>query len=228
MSARSPLGIPFSPRAARAVRPGDILAFHRARFGDLRMEDPPAGDPPGGYPTDPPGGASSLEDVIAELGLEPGQIAGRLQASRKWEQRAKDRQDYDTIKAERDRLLADHESEQEKAVREAKDAGRTEAQQENLAATATALLRMCLKGAGVTKSDEIDEIVKHANVLAFLGGDGALDEDAITRFVQRNAGTATSRTWPDTGGGHGGTGTPKAGEAGAAEAIRRFGDPNKK
>ncbi len=147
---------------------------------------------------------------MTELGLTPEQIAGRLEASRKWETRAKSRADYDAIKAQRDELLAASESATEKAIREATEAGRAAAQAESFTETATALLRMGLRAHGVTSDGDISEIVDAANLESFKDENGRVDDDKITRYVQRNAGTASTK-WPDTGGARGGAAATKSG-----------------
>lgn len=203
-----------------------LLAAHRSVFGDLRMEDD--GDNGDGQET-PEGeqqGANerpTLEQVIADLNLTPEQIAGRLTASRKWEQRAKERVDYDDIKAERDALKQASETDVEKAVREAREAGATEARQASYDSTAKALLRMGLKARGVA-ADDLDEIVTQANLAAFAGEDGDVDDEKISRYVERNAGTASSSNdWPDTGRRGGGDGRPerRTGEELRKQYLRR-------
>ena len=52
--------------------------------------EPPATDPPA--PAEPATGDATLAEIaklVGELGITPGQLKGRLDASRKWEQRAK-------------------------------------------------------------------------------------------------------------------------------------------
>lgn len=203
----NPLEAPFSEPLARLIDPALILAFHRATFGDLRMEDTSDAEA-GGSAEEPP--AKSLEDVVTELGLTPEQIAGRLEASRKWETRAKSRADYDAIKAQRDELLAASESATDKAIREATEAGRAAAQAESFTETATALLRMGLRAHGVTSDNDIAEIVDAANLESFKDESGRVDDDKITRYVQRNAGTASIK-WPGTGQDRGGAAVGKSG-----------------
>ena len=214
-----------SAYAAGMVRPEDVLAFHRATFGDARMgpDDPPGGEgeqngePASGSET-PAGGEAaedvSLDEVIKELGLTPGQIKGRLEAGKVWEQRAKAsdrvaRDDYDKVVAERDRLRQANETDHEKALREAKDAGASEAREQVFTETATAMLRMALRGHGITKDDDLDEIVAATNLAHFKGDDGGIDDQKVAALAKRMAGTAGAQQWPDTGGNQGG-GEPAA------------------
>ncbi len=204
----------------------DVLAFHRSIFGDLRMEAD--GDDGDEVDTPDDGGdqsSRSLEDVIAELGLTPEQIAGRLEASKKWEKRAKgsdrvDRADYDAVKAERDELLKANETDNDKAIREAREAGAQEARQASFNSTAKALLRMGLRSSGV-KDDDLDEIVEQANLSAFADGDGEVDDEKVARYIKRNAATAKdASTWPGTG--QGGRGAaPKGGLEAGREAYKK-------
>lgn len=188
-----------------------LLAAHRSVFGDLRMEDDGGNGDGQEAPEGEQQGANerpTLEQVIADLNLTPEQIAGRLTASRKWEQRAKERVDYDDIKAERDALKQASETDVEKAVREAREAGAAEARQASYDSTAKALLRMGLKARGVA-ADDLDEIVTQANLAAFAGEDGDVDDEKISRYVERNAGTASTQQWPGTGQDRRGGGTQK-------------------
>lgn len=218
-----PLASAFTPALARTIDPAMVLAFHRSTFGDLHMEE--TGVEETGAETlvetgDAGDQAKTLDQVVAELGLTPEQIAGRLEASRKWENRAKARQDYDAIKAQRDELLAANESAMDKAIREATEAGRASAQAESFAETATALLRMGLRAHGVTEDGDISEIVSAANLDAFKDENGHVDDDKITRYVQRNAGTASTQ-WPGTGQARGGTGPRTTGMKAGSDAYDR-------
>lgn len=92
---------------------------------DPELAEPATPDPEPAAPTDD---AALLEEIAAmasELGIAPGQLKGRLEASRKWEQRAKKADE----EAEKARVaLVD----QQRAVEEARQAGRSEAEAELL------------------------------------------------------------------------------------------------
>ena len=115
-----------------------LIAAHRSVFGDLRMEAD--GDEPDGAdgqqqqqhdpPADPAGtSTATLEDVVTDLGLTPDQLKGRLEASKKWEQRAKanvPHEDFAAVKAELDAIKQANESDADKAVREAREQAATD------------------------------------------------------------------------------------------------------
>lgn len=219
------MGVPASQFIA------ETFARNRSIFGAFRMDaDGEGGDNQGGEGGN--GGQpqpKTLEAVLADLNLTPEQIAGRLEASKKWEQRAKssdvvDRADYERVVQERDTLKQTHETEQEKAVREAKEAGRTEAQAAAGTAAATALLRMAVRSLkkDIT-DDDLDEIVEETNLSAFLTEKG-VDEEKILRRATRAVGTtAAGNAGPDMGQGNRGTQRVTPGQGGAAEADKRFG-----
>lgn len=204
-----------------------VLAFHRGVFGDARMDatdDQPDGADAGGDGKDADnagdaGGAQkTLEEIVADLGLTPGQIAGRLEASRKWEQRAKARADYDDVKAELDRIKQQNESETEKAIREAKEAGKAEATAAATQATVKAMLRMGLRAHGI-KDDDLDEIVSTINLSAHADEQGLVDDEKVLRTINRLAGTAGGTAGPDTGQGNRGRQTAKSGVSAGAEMF---------
>jgi len=93
---------------------------------DPELAEPATPDPEPAAPTDD---AALLEEIAAmasELGIAPGQLKGRLEASRKWEQRAKKADE----EAEKARLAS--LDDQQRAVEEARQAGRSEAEAELL------------------------------------------------------------------------------------------------
>ena len=107
------------------VDPAVILAFHRSTFGDTRMEVDPANDGgsgdqggdgnkgevgPNGFPESTP---------IADMKPEH-QAAYWKHQSRKHEDTAKARADYEAIKAERDQLKASTQTDAEKAITDAR------------------------------------------------------------------------------------------------------------
>lgn len=121
--------------------------------------------------------------------------------SRKHQQRAESRADYDELKAKAERLAElerASESEHEKALREAREAakaeGRTEALAEANRDVVTALMDGALRGRG--KDDEqIEYLLKHFNPESFVA-DGKPDTKAILSLADSIAG-------PVTGGGNG-------------------------
>lgn len=222
---------PTDLRAPGALE--QLLRAHRATFGHLRMED--TGDTPPEAPPEAPANPAprTLEDVVAELGLTPEQIAGRLEAGKTWERRARsssvvDRTDYEKVVQERDALRKQHETIHEKAVREAREAGLAEAQQQansSAAAAAEAVLRIALRNAQPDISDEaVDEAVALTNLSALVTEDGGINEKKILVAAGRYAATARDiNAGPDMGQGSRGSFRPTPGMGGAAEADRRFG-----
>lgn len=135
---------------------------------------------PTGDPT-PDTGAETLAEIqslATELGLTPGQIKGRLEASRKWEQRAKDNA---TAAEELEKLKAASLSDQEKAVAAAREEGRKEASEK----LTEKLLRAEFKAAAAGKLP--DGLVEAIDVKRFLTDDGEPDTGAIAKFVEDNA-----------------------------------------
>lgn len=240
MTAATQPGYPVDLRAPGALE--QLLAAHRSVFGDLRMEGDGEGDnggENGGQGGDGGQGGNgggqqplTLEQVVSDLGLTPEQIAGRLEASKKWERRATssdrvDRADYQKVVEERDKLKQQHETEQEKAVREAHEKGASEARAQGSNAAAEAVLRIALRSASKDISDdELNEAVSLTNLSALVAENGSIDEKKVLAAAGRYAGTAgggTNSGRPDMGQGNRGERHATAGQAGNAEADRRFG-----
>ncbi|HEY1177863.1 MAG TPA: hypothetical protein VGF17_17035 [Phytomonospora sp.] len=221
----------------------DLVRFHRSVFGDLRMSNDDGalngggaggngggGDNGGSGSGDGgtgSGGSSGTDNggadkgfpentPLAEMTVEQREAYWKHQA-RKHEATAKGRADYDAIKAERDQLKQANETDAEKAVREAREAGKAEARTEAANDTVKALLRMGLRVRGITDDAELDEIVSTVNLAAYADEKGAVDDSKVLRTIDRLAGTAGSTEGPDTGQGNRGGQTRKSGvSAGAA------------
>lgn len=121
---------------------------------------------------------AEIQALATELGITPGQIKGRLEASRKWEQRAKDNA---TAAEELEKLRAASLSDQEKAVAAAREEGRKEASE----SLTEKLLRAEFKAAAAGKLP--DGLVDAIDVKRFLDDDGEPDTGAIAKFVEDNA-----------------------------------------
>lgn len=224
--------------ATGAPSPESVLAFHRATFGDARMNNDGA---PGGESEQPQQQNSDGNDTangeqqdggedlgfpadtaVKDMTVEQ-QAAYHRHQSQKWEQRAKAsdrvaRDDYDKVVAERDKLRQANETDHEKALREAKDAGASEAREQVFTETATAMLRMALRGHGITKDDDLDEIVAATNLAHFKGDDGAIDDQKVAALAKRMAGTAGAQQWPDMGQDKSGSSKRTGGMAAGSEA----------
>jgi len=210
------------------VTPADVLSFHRGVFGDARMsnDDPPAPPatpttPPVTPPTPPPPADAPTgfpaDTPLTEMTVEQRENYWKHQA-RKHESRANARADYDSVKAELDRIKQANETDSEKAIREAREAGKSEARTEVVNETVKALLRMGLRANGV-KDDDLDEIVSTINLSAYADDKGLVDDEKVLRTINRLAGTAGSNTGPDTGQGNRGKQTTKSGVSAGAELF---------
>lgn len=200
--------------------PEQLLDFHRAHFGDARMEgeNTPSGNgdaggqggdepPAGGAPADPPpaGGEADkgfpADTPLSEMSAEQ-QAAYWKDKARKHEQRANSRVDYDDLKSKADRLEQlerENESEKDKAVREAREKAATDTRAEIEAQTVQAMARMALRSRGV-KDEGIASFVTETNLSAFVSDDGQVDDERLLARVDRYAGTAGGQQrWPGTG-----------------------------
>lgn len=200
------LNFPANLSAPGAVE--QLIAAHRRAFGDFRMEAEGEGDGGPTGVTDPPdddgapaGDGASLEDVIADLGITPDQLKGRLEASKKWEQRAKanvPHEDHEKVKAELDAFKQANESASDKAVREARESAASEARADIERQTVQAMARMALRTRGV-KDEDVESFVTETNLSAFVSDDGQVDDERLLARVDRYAGTAGGQKWPGTG-----------------------------
>lgn len=168
--------------------------------------------PDRGFPANTP-----VADMTAEQ-----QVAYYKHQSRRHEERAKGRDDYDQVKAELATLKASSMSEQEKAVAEAKAAGRSEALTEANHGAAQAILRATLAARGKSAED-IQDIVGAVNPAAFMGKDGVLDTDKVATYAGKIAGPVGAGVGPDMGQGRRVTAKVSGREQGLAEAEKRFG-----
>jgi hypothetical protein len=141
--------------------------------------------------------------------------------------------DYDTLKekAEKhDKLEADLATDKEKAVA----AAREEAQKQVRAETAPRLVKQAFKAEakGVLTSEQLDALLEDLDLTKYLDKDGDVDEEKVTKKV-----TALAPKKDESKNGGGGTrplgqgqqraAGVKPGDAGRAEAQKRFGDRQK-
>ncbi len=204
---------PFrSALAAGAVTPAQILAFHNATFGNLRMEDAGGdGGDVGGEGGD--GGNENVEDKgfpaetpLSEMTLEQRESYWKTQA-RKHETASKNRADRDAIKAELDALKASTQTDAEKAVEaaktEASTSAKVEARNQYVPQLVTAKLEAAL--AGKMPAEKIAAQVEFLDHTKFLTEAGEVDTDKVKQYA---AGLAPAGgKWPDTGQGNRGTKT---------------------
>lgn len=169
-----------------------------------------------GFPADTP---------VAEMTPDQ-QAAYWKDKARKHETRANERSDYDTVKAELDRLKAESMSEQEKAVAAAKaegeKTGRTAAAQEVGSKMVDAHISAAVTAGRMTQ-DQADTILEGLDRTKYLTKDHDVDTEKLTRLLNTVA-PVKSGGRPDHGQGGRGSSTKTSGmEAGKAEAERRFG-----
>lgn len=199
-----------------------FMAVNSARFAGWSMEADPASDPdpstpPEGDAGDPPsttdpangGDYADLAAIAEELGLKPGQIAGRLQASVKWEKRAKAAEkggDPDPAPE----ALADPEAMREQV--------RAEVRAEHEDALAETAIRGHLAGKGVD-GDAIESIVTTLTTgLRGVITDGAVDADKVAALMGLL--TTSTQAWPDMGQGNRGNPTAASGMDAGREAYQ--------
>lgn len=174
---------------------------------DGQDDDNDDGD--GGYPADTP--TSAMTDA---------QRAAYWKArSRKHQRRAESRSDYAAIRAERDELRRKGMTDAEKAADDARTEGENRAAAKYQRRLVQSEMRSVLRSARYP-DEQITAIVDGLDHNRFLASDGEVDADKVSTYA---AGLVPAGTrWPDMGQGQrGGTG-PSRGDAGRAEAERRF------
>lgn len=125
--------------------------------------------------------AAALAEVAAlakELGITPAQVKGRLQASRKWEERAKANK---TAADELEALKRSQMSDQEKAVDEARIAARAEALRDVGAKLVDAEIRAA--SAGRMSDEQRTVLLDGLDRSRFLTDDGDVDTAKVASFI---------------------------------------------
>lgn len=136
----------------------------------------PSNEPPPDAPqVDDTSTVAEIAEMAKELGITPGQLKGRLEASRKWEQRAK-KADADLEAARLAGL-----DEQQRAIEEARTAGKAEATAELGQRIAVAEVKAAL--AGVVPNPE--DIVVDLNMANYLTDDGEVDGSRVADLRAR-------------------------------------------
>jgi len=185
----------------------DLLAFHRATFGDAVMEAGADGEAAGvtGAASGDTAGAAAATGFPANTPwreMEPEQqVAYWQHQARKHEDRATRAADYDAVVAERDRLRAATLSDAEKAIEDARKESAEAARAEVRAQTLPALVRAEFKAAaaGRVPADALATLIAPLDLTKFLTADGGeVDADKVQQYV---AGIAPvgGKTWPDMG-----------------------------
>lgn len=209
MSTPKPFHSALPAKFRADMDPAWVLAFHRARFGDIRMEADPGSDGGDGVDGDKGEvGAHGFPEKtpIADMSAEQ-QAAYWKHQSRRHEDAAKARADYEAIKAERDQLRSATQTDAEKAVSEARAEERTKAEQETASKYQSRLVAAEVKAALAATHFPADKIAGQVEFLdhsKFLTTDGEVDADKVKQYADGLA-PAGGGTWPDMGGGNRGT-----------------------
>jgi transposase-like protein len=130
------------------------------------------------------GDVAAIQALAKELGITPGQLKGRIEASRKWENRAKKSQ------SELEKLRRAGMSPDEKALDDAKAEGaRTEREKVGQKLVAAEIRA---QGAGIITREQYDLLVDGLNLDKFLDDDGDVDTAKVEALIKGIA-------KPDTG-----------------------------
>lgn len=204
----------LGPHGIDLSAPGGIdalLAFHRATFGDARMEAADDGGTAAQAAIDSAATATG-EPALNEHGfpdktpwrdMPPEQQAAYWQhQAKKHEARANSTKDYDAIKNERDALKSQTLTADEKALEDAantaREAGATEERNKLAPRLVTAEFKAVV--AGRIPADTLAAILEPLDTTKFLAADGEVDTDKVKQYV---AGIVPAGgKWPDTGQGH--------------------------
>lgn len=200
------------PLTGGPVSPAQILAFHRERFGDTRMEegadDAAAKAAADAQAAEKAAADKAVADAAADRGFpentpivemtEKQQAAYWKHQARKHEDTAKARKDYDEVIAERDRLKAAAQTDAEKAVDEAKAEARKEALLEAAPKLVAAEFKAELKGKRTP--EQITALLEPLDLKRFLTDTGEVDTAKVSQYA---AGLGSAgKEWPDTGQGN--------------------------
>jgi hypothetical protein len=160
-----------------------IICMPRLRFiegepdkGGAGGEEEKKGGEDLGFPANTP---------LTEMSVEQREAYWKHQA-RKHESTVKSRQDYDQFKADSEelaKLKKDGQTEQEKALEEAREEARR--QGENLGAERYLKDAVTARFEALTgkSSEDVAKAFAHIDVHSFIGQDGAIDNDALTEFA---------------------------------------------
>lgn len=210
-------------------RPGaidELLSIHHGIFGGYCMT---AGAPEGGEGGSGGEGGDGSQGANRGPGSDGSKPISEMTPEEKldyFEKKANRLQnslraysDYDAIKAERDQLKTATQTDAEKAAAEAKAAGKTEAAAEWVPKLVKAEFKAAFKG---TKTPEqIQTLLEPLDLTKFLTEKGEVDTDKVTKYA---ASFGSSAGQPDMGQGRRSGGNPSKGDAGRAEADKRFGE----
>lgn len=205
-----------------------LSCFATEPEGGSNTEDPPNNDP-GQHDGDDPSGPTDAPKLnehgypdntpIKEMTADQ-QAAYWKYHAQKHERRSKEREDYDTIKAELDQLKQSQMTDAEKQVEQAKAEGKAEAAQEFSTRMVDATLRGSLKGLQLA-DDDIDSRLAFLDRKTFLTDDGEVDSDKVNAYLEGITPNKQNNedAWPDTGGGSRGGGKGLGGSVQAGKDL---------
>jgi len=181
----APQPAPPAPAPTPAPAPGPLAPPAPA------PQAPPAGQ----RPSDPGTGDDSLpyfQEGVAWRNLPPDQqLAYWMSRSRKHEDRVAAMRDYDelkSIKGQYDQLLAQHQTEHERAVAEARRQGEQSAMARSNTMLVEAYVRAAAAARGVDDEDFVRDFMETTRLDAFIGPAGQVDTAKVYRQVNRMAG----------------------------------------
>lgn len=205
-----------------------LLACHRATFGTFRMEGETGGTGGDGRTTGGTdgGSAGSSNNTGGDAGKTFTQAdLDRIVGERLTREKAK-YADYDDLKvkaAEAEKLRQERETENEKAVREARETAAAEERAKNAPLLVSAEFRAAAKG--VLTKEQTTALLEDLDLSKFLTATGEVDtakvEKKVTAFAPADDGKDKKRL-PAFGQGKREDQGAAKGAAGAAEAERRF------
>lgn len=140
------------------------------------IQPDPAQDPTPTTTTEAPPDPTPAQgdDPAAEV----ERLRSELQKARKWEERAKTNAG---AAKQLEELRKQHESDQDRAVREAVENARTQVFAELGSERVADAFRVAAAGRGL----DVDDVLDGINLARFMGDDGQPDRDAVQAFVDR-------------------------------------------
>lgn len=186
-----------------------LLAFHRRTFGSAVMEDDPDDDDDDDDEDgEPKLNAHGFPDQTPWKQMKPEhQAAYWRHQSKRHETRANAAADYETVKAELDRIKAEKQTPDEKAAEEARTQVETAARADERSKLAPKLVAAEFKtvAAGHMPADQLESLIKGAHAPNFLTAEGEVDTDKVTEFLEpfmKDDGDEDEngkKKWPDMG-----------------------------
>jgi len=206
----------------------DLFSLHRSIFGGHNMtlgateggdgagaDGGDAGGADGQQQQQHGGPGSDGDKPISEMTVEEKAAYFEKKANR-LQTNLKGYADYATIKAERDALKASTQTDQEKAVAEAKAAGKSESDAAWATKLAATELRHALNG---KTAEQVEALMAPLDLKKFLTETGEVDTEKVKQYA---AGIQPG-VQSDMGQGHRSGGAKSKGEDGRSEAEKRFG-----